>query len=138
MREMYCLGDYVSQIGSRVRKCKKKPDKNRNNHIQKYMGVNVRKCLVNNVHIVHIDFITVRQDYVSIVCGSKAEAEQMQRLCQWFNKIGDVTVRYMEVAGRITLKFEAVKFLQISMVLSEKRGVDLRNKVHVIAPLSIS
>lgn len=138
MREMYCLGDYVSQIGSRVRKCKKKPDTNRIYHIQKYLGVNVRKCLVNNVHIMNIDFITVRQDYVSIVCGSKAEAEQMHRLCQWFNKIGDVTARCIEVAGRITLKFEAVKFLQISMILSEKRGVDLRSKVYVIAPLSIS
>ena len=128
------MGDYVSQIGSRVRKCKKKPDTNRIYHIQKYLGVNVRKCLVNNVHIMNIDFITVRQDYVSIVCGSKAEAEQMQCLCQWFNKIGDVSAQCFDVAGRVALRLEPVKFLQISMILAEKRGVDLRNKVHIITP----
>lgn len=134
MREMYCLGDYVSQIGSRVRKCKKKPNTDEIYHIQKYLGVNIRKCLINNVRIMHIDYLTVLPEYVSIVCGSKGDLADMQCLCQWFNKIGDVSAQCFDVAGRVVLRLESVKFLQISMILAEKRGVDLRNKVHIIVP----
>lgn len=129
---MYCLGDYVSQIGSRVRKCRKKPDTGRIYNIQKYLGVNMRKCLINNVRMTDIIHLNVLPEYVTIV--SDCTLEHMQDICERFNKIGDVNAVCFNVAGRVTVKFEAVKFLQVSLILAEKRGVDLRSKVLTITP----
>lgn len=132
MREMYCLGDYVSQIGKRVCKCKQKPDTGRIYNIQKYLGVNIRKCLINNVRMTDIIHLDILPEYVSIV--SDCTLEHMQDICERFNKIGEVSAVCFNVAGRITVKFVAVKFLQISLILAEKHGVDLNNKVIIIKP----
>lgn len=132
MREMYCLGDYVSQIGKRVKKYKKKPSIDQIYNIQKYLGVNIQKCLVNNVRFTEIVHLNIYQDYVTIV--SDCTFEKMQLYCDKFNKIGEIYATCFCVAGKVAVKFTPVKFLQVSLILAEKHGVDLRSRIFNITP----
>lgn len=126
MREMYCLGDYVSQIGSRVKKYKGKPSTERIYNIQKYLGVNIRKCLVNNVLFGGIVHLTIYEKYVSIVC--KSDFEKMREVCDRLNKIGDMHATCFSFSGTVVFKLEPMKFIQVAVILADKYGSDL--KVH--------
>lgn len=132
MREMYCLGDYVSQIGCRVKKCRKKPSIEQIYNIQKYLGVNIHKCLVNNVRINDIIYLNFQKDYISIVSGRTLE--EMQSFCDQLNKIGEIHAVCSDLTGRVIVTLTPIIFLQVSLILAEKRGVDLKSRNFCITP----
>lgn len=129
-KQVYCTGDYISQIGRVKRSYKGKPNIEKIYISQNFQKPHTRQYRVNNVLFRNIKYVDRNEEYIGLICQDNIEYVQKQ--CDALNRLGDVLAKCYSTTNAVIVKFVPIRFLQLTETILNSSGTSLKNeKYHI-------